>query len=402
MKSIIMLGGGIQQVPAVKRLKNIGYQVIVTDMNPNAPAFEGADVCVNLGATDIKSLISWVLVNKERFNIAGIFTLTNYAATVAIVANATGLPSLPVDTVIRCDNKLLMKRAFLQHGFKSAEFYEVQSIEEATNAFDKIDGNAYLKVVDGFGGKGVCKITCPRDISDVFESLKNESLYPTLILEEEIVGDYIDTQGIFSDGQFFPAGDADSFFSNSLPEYKNFNPVEIFNVCPSQLSSDTVAAAYTMLKEIAIALNMNFGPVGGDFVVNENGIFVIEIGPRLHGPNGTLQMFPKAMNVKPLEFMAQVLCGDHPNTDFVDIQRNAVALCNVFISNKPEINDVGFDTDPLSMEGIFTSYIYKSKNKPLKQSEMKLAGLASAFVVGKDLNEAQHRLTQLKQHFYIH
>ncbi len=399
-KSIIMLGGGIQQVPAVARLQSIGYRVIVTDIKPDAPAFSDADVSVNLGANDVKGLISWVLLNREKYNIAGIFTLTNYAATVAMVANATGLPSLPVETVISCDNKLLMKRKFVEYGFKTAEYYEVVNQQEAIDAYRKINSPCYLKVVDGFGGKGVCKVTSESDIEHHYPTLKQTSLFPEMILEKEIIGQFIDTQGIFYQGDFFPAGDADSFFSNAEIEYRDFNPVEIFNICPSQLPANTVHEAYAMLRDISRALTMNFGPVGGDFVLADDGLYVIEIGPRLHGPNGTLQMFPKAMNIKPLEFMAQVLCGDDPSPDFVKCSSSSVALCHVFTSPKREITEVGFTQNPLSHDGVFTSYIYHSNGKTLQQKSMTLSGLASVFVEGCDVNEATARLSRVKNIFY--
>lgn len=401
MKSIIMLGGGIQQVPAVKRLQDIGYRVIVTDMNPKAPAFNIADVTVNIGANDIKSLISWIFLNKHQYNIAGIFTLTNYAVSVALAANACNLPSLSVETVVSCDNKLIMKRKFKEHGFLTAEFYEIKTEKEAVEAFENIRGNAYLKVVDGFGGKGVYRVTNADEIKSAFRKLQGNSLYPELILEQEIVGDFIDTQGVFYKNQFYPAGDADSFFSNNTSQYKHYNPVETFNICPSQQSSDRVKSAYSMLKDIAVALGMNFGPVGGDFVVNEKGVYVIEVGPRLHGPNGTLQMFPEALNIKPLEFMAQVLCGDEPNKDFVKLEPNAVALCNVFISNQTEINEVGFLETLNEIEGVFKSYVYKEKNKTLHQDTLKLSGLASVFVKGKNFSEANARLDKVKETFYV-
>ncbi len=400
MKSIIMVGGGIQQVPAVTRLKDIGYRVIVTDTNPDAPAFTEADVTVNIGALDVKSLISWILLNKSQLNISGIFTLTNYAVSVALVANSTGLPTLPPEIAVACDNKLLMKRKFKEFGFLTPEYHEVSSLQETLEAFKALGGTCYLKVVDGFGGKGVSKIIEEADIHRVYDALKNESLYPEMILEKEIVGHFIDTQGVFHGGTFYPAGDADSFFSNNDEQYKNFNPVETFNICPSQLSSEDVNKAYNMLRDIAIALKMDFGPVGGDFVLDEHGLHVIEVGPRLHGPNGTLQMFPKAMQIKPLEFMAQVLCGDTPNTEFVNISRESVALCHVFVSDKPEIKDVGFTENPLMQHGVFTSYIYKKAGITLKQSAMKLSGLASVFVSGNNIEQAQSRLETVKSLFY--
>lgn len=401
MKSIMMIGGGIQQVPAVARLKSIGYRVIVSDMNENAPAFSEADVCVNISANDIKGLVSWVLLNKSTLNIAGIFTLTNYAVSVALVANATDLPSIPVDVAVTCDNKLLMKRKFQEHGFLSAPYCEVKTEAEAVKAFQEFNATCYLKVVDGFGGKGVAKVKTEDDIVRVFNDLQKQSLYPELILEEEITGHYIDTQGVFYNDQFYPAGDADSYFTTNHKDYRNFNPVENYNVCPSQQPLDLITRSYDMLRDIAKALKMDFGPVGGDFVINKKGVYVIEVGPRLHGPNGTLQMFPKAMNIKPLEFMAQVLCNDVPDPEFVDISRKSIALCKVFTSPLSKISDAGFSKDPMKHDGVFGSHIYKKDGQTISQGSMKLSGLASVFVSGPNIIEAEEHLARVSESFYV-
>jgi biotin carboxylase len=401
VKSIIMVGGGIQQVPAVKRLQAIGYTVIVSDKNHNAPAFSHADLGVCIGATDVKSLISWVLINKVQWNISGIFTLTNYAVSVSLIANACGLPSIPVDVSVNCDNKLIMKRLFQKFNFKSAPYFEVSSIAEAEIAYKTINGPAYLKVVDGFGGKGVVKIRHIDNIKSVFSDLLSFSCYPTLILEKEIIGDYIDVQGVYHQNIFHCAGEADSFFTTDDDDYTQYNPVENFNICPSQLTPEIVKSTYQLLDSISQSLGMTFGPVGGDFVVNEDGIHVIEVGPRLHGPNGTLQIFPNAMAIKPLEYMAQVICGDDPNSKFLDASSDSVSLCMVITSPKKTIKTAEFIKDPLELPGIFASHTYKNPSDTIEQQNNTLSGLASLFVNGKDLSEAKLRLDTASRLFNI-
>ena len=68
-KSIIMVGGGIQEAPAVGMLQAAGYRVIVTDRNKDAPAFNEADIQLIVDATDVKTIIAWVIQNKQKYNI---------------------------------------------------------------------------------------------------------------------------------------------------------------------------------------------------------------------------------------------------------------------------------------------------------------------------------------------
>lgn len=405
MKSIIILGGGIQQVPAVAAIREAGYRVIVVDRNPEAPAFATADACLNLAANDIQGISSWILINKQHLKISGIFTLTNQAVSAALIANTCGLPSLSARVVIAAENKLLMKRALQAASLPSARFVAVATLDEALTAYKTLRSegvtDAYVKVVDGFGGKGVVRVASVEALWRVFPELQQVSRFPELIIEESLSGDFIDVQGFFVDGMFFPAGNADSRFTNERPEFGKYNPVEDFNICPSQLDSSVVEDAYNLLEMACRALELNWGPVGGDFVLTKRGLEIIEIGPRLHGPNGTLQMFPAALGIQPIQFLAQLVCGDVTDSSLLVPRRQQVALCKVFVSDRTDITRVGFAPPALELEGVFASFNYFELGIANIQGEAMLTGVASAFVQGENLAQAIARLARVEQAFFI-
>jgi biotin carboxylase len=402
MKSVVMIGGGVQEVPAVQRIQKLGYKVIVTDRNPDAPAFADADVPLNIDARDIQGLIAWILLNKANLRISGIFTLISQAPSVALVANATGLPSLPVKTVMCCDNKLLMKRQFKENEIPTAEFFEVSSLEEVRSCYRKFDNqNVYLKAPDGFGGRGIRKITHIQELDGAYQSILKTTKFPLLILEESLEGSFIDAQGIFYDGNFHRAGVADSFFSDEMEEFKDYNPVEVFNVSPSQQSEEIINDVYLLLERVARDFGINWGPVAGDFILTDDGLKIIEIAPRLHGPNGTLQIFPASIGIKPLEFMVQCIAGDEPEKDFLRPKLNKVALCKVFISNKENIRRIGFKADLRGIEGLFSWFIYNKPDEGRLRSMSNLSGLASVFVEGQNYEQALGRLTSIEDLFEI-
>ena len=401
-KSVIMVGGGIQEAPAVQRIKKLNYNIIVTDRNPNAPAFKEADISVNIDARDIQSLISWILLNKKKLNICGIFTLINQTPTVALVASATGLPSLPVEVVMNCDNKLLMKRKFKEYHLPTAGFFEVSSLDDVKRVFYKLKNkNLFLKAVDSFGGRGVQKIQNLNDIEDTYLSIKQVSKFPFLILEEGIEGHFIDAQGIFNHGKFYRAGICNSFFSNEIEKFKKYNPVEIFNVSPPQQNEALVNDVYQLLEKVAKNLGVNWGPVGGDFILTDSGLKIIEIAPRLHGPNGTLQIFPASTGIQPLEFMVQCIIKDKINLEYLKPKYDKVALCKVFISSKQDIEGIKFKTDPEKLKGLFNWFIYWNKNEKIVRSKTTLSGLASVFVSGEDYKEAMKNLKAVENAFII-
>lgn len=389
MKSVIMVGGGIQEVPAIERIKKMGYTAIVTDMNRDAPGFKKADIGVNISARDVQSLIAWILLKKKELNIKGIFTLINQAQTVSIVASATGLPSLPVETVVRCDNKLLMKRCFKEHNLPTANFREIHTITDAIKAYEEFGNKKmYLKVVDGFGGKGIQTVGSIQEIKTSVNLLQEITNFPCIIAEEALSGAFIDIQGFMHEGLFYPAGSADSFFTNSEERLRGFNPVEDFNVSPSQQPIEIVNDAYSLLENAAHLLGISWGPVGGDLILTKEGLKIIEIGTRLHGPNGTLQIFPAATGIKPFEFLIQCVCGEKPDPDLLKKQFDKVALCKVFVSEKFPINKAYFIKDPLTIPGIFAYHLYWNKHLSSNQNKSLLSGLAGVFIIGNTYNEA--------------
>ena len=397
-----MIGGGVQEIPAVIKLQEFGYRVIVVDRNKSAPAFEFADVKVIFDGKDIAGIVSWILAFREKYNISGIFTLTSLAPTVSLVANATDLPTLPVHVVMECDNKLLMKRRFVELNLPTAKYYEVSTPEEVISIVNKNQDKMYcLKVADGFGGKGIKFIKNVADIPEVFSLMQEFTSFPILLLEEVLEGDFIDVQGVFYKDKFYAAGSADSYFSNEIAEFSDFNPVEIFNVSPSQQSKEVLADAYSLLETASRKMGMIWGPVGADFILTKEGLEIIEIGPRLHGPNGTLRIFPASTGIEPLEFMAQCVCDDEINERLLMPKFNKVALCHVFISSKEHIDNVGFIIEPSNLPGLFAWNIYHGSETSIPRSKVTLSGLASVFVVGDSYEEAIRNLEEVKNNFFI-
>jgi biotin carboxylase len=401
-KSIIMIGGGIQEIPAVTKIQKIGYNVIVVDRNQQAPCFEFADVKLVLDGKDVQTIISWVLAYSVQYNISGIFTLTSLAPTVALVAKATGLPSLQVNINMECDNKLLMKRKFKGLDIPTAVSYEVSSPNEVNNIINKNHNKTYcLKVADGFGGKGIKFIKTLEDITDSFDVFKKVSSFPTFLLEEVLQGKFIDVQGVFYNDKFYKAGTADSYFSNELAEYIGFNPVEFFNVSPSQQTDEVLNEAYDLLENSARKMKMTWGPVGADLILTEEGLKIIEIGPRLHGPNGTLRIFPASTGIDPLEFMAQCIVGDVPDVGFLKPTMNKVALCYVFMSPKKDVEKVEFTIDPESLPGLFDWNIYHGRKSAIESTMITLSGLAAVFIAENTYNEAMDSLNIAKKYLTI-
>ena len=68
-KSILFLGGGPLAIPIFKWAKEIGFNLIVNDQNPDAPGLKYADTIIHFDSTDVRRLSNWVLINNSKHNI---------------------------------------------------------------------------------------------------------------------------------------------------------------------------------------------------------------------------------------------------------------------------------------------------------------------------------------------
>ena len=75
MKSILIIGGGELGLNQIKWAKEVGFNVIVTDKNPNAPGLAAADLGLTIDAIDVASLAAFALANQSKYNISAVYLI---------------------------------------------------------------------------------------------------------------------------------------------------------------------------------------------------------------------------------------------------------------------------------------------------------------------------------------
>ena len=93
-KTIVMVGGGIQQLKAARIIKDNGYNLLVTDKEAGAHCREYADHFSEIDGKNVIEIATYINKVKKHFNIVGILTLTELVETVAKVARICKLPGV--------------------------------------------------------------------------------------------------------------------------------------------------------------------------------------------------------------------------------------------------------------------------------------------------------------------
>jgi biotin carboxylase len=316
--TLVMVGGGIQQVNAVKIAQDAGYKILVTDRNENAPCSKVSDYFVAIDGRNVEDLAAYILIHKTEFNIKGIFTLTELVTTVAVVAEAAKLPSVHISSAITCQNKKLCKDVWIDNNISTPKGMSVSSHDEALNCFNILNKKVFIKPVVGFGGINSQKILSRQELKKVFSHSTKE-----MIIEEYIEGSMHDVNGLYdANGVFYPMGIVDRSFLDKFP-------VESRTSSPSLLDPEEQDELYKLLETSTRALGITWGPVKGDTVYSDKKFKMLEVAPRLHGPKSSLYVLPSS-GVNCFELSLDVISGRNKLSSYT-INQDKFSVCQAIL-----------------------------------------------------------------------
>ena len=282
-KTILIISGGIEAVPGIKRAREMGCHVVVSDMNPKAPGFKFADDIIIADTYGIEQTIK-AAKNYHR-NIRPINGVICMAAdvpmTVAGVAHELGLIGIPMETALLASDKLAMKKCFAKKGISIPWFKAVESDKHLKSILADCEMDLILKPVDSRGARGVLRLDGRQDLKQAYEHSVSFSPTRRVMVEEFLLGPQVSTESIIIEKKAFTPG-----FGDRNYEYlERFSPYIIENggEQPSFLSDNDQEQIRELANRAALAMGISTGIAKGDMVMTKNGPAVIEIAARLSG-----------------------------------------------------------------------------------------------------------------------
>ncbi len=184
-RKILILGGGVNQIPLIQRSKQLGLYVVLCDFRQNVEGATIADVHYCVDTMDVEKVsqicrdeaVDGILTNSEPTFIA-----------MAQVAKATGLRCLSVEQTELYKNKFLMREFCERHGFAIPRYALCESKEDAVDAYCAIKNKCIIKPMDNSASRGVFSINSVADIEEHFEEcLSASSVHNKRVLLEEYI-----------------------------------------------------------------------------------------------------------------------------------------------------------------------------------------------------------------------
>ena len=364
---VLLIGGGIQEIEAVKQLKDEGIIVWVIDKDSNCPSAKYADKLIKANGKDYENITQAILKkNNGSVQIRSVFTLTELTISTTIISHALGLISPTIKSVIISQSKSLSKLYWLKNKVSTPKGTNFSNLSEFKKHNQIIKYPVIVKPDIGFGGNG---ITMVKNKSELFRAINQASKISEnnqFIVENYISGSLHDGNGFFTNfGKFIPLSVSDRNFSLTNKRNKGS--------CPSLLSEKQQKKFFNLFENACRAIGLNFGPVKIDALFNGKRFFVLEVAARLHGPRNSLHLIPNAYGKELLPELIESQIEDKAiNWDYKKIKNKSTFEDFTFKSNS-KIKKIKqrhnsyiqlFDQNTKNITGVLFNFEKIKKNNP--------------------------------------
>jgi len=252
-KTLLILSGGEKSVEIIGALHEMGHAAVVSDSDPQAPAFAMADSSLFAdvhGASETAAAAE--RYSRKIRHIDGVLSTIDAPLTIAMVTERLRLPGPPPHVVELIADRLLIRRSFASAGIATpwhAQIFTPQDLQRAAIARNRA---VAVKPVENRGPAGVTRLEQSNDFPAAFQSARSQDSSERVLVEQELEGPRVQVAGLMVEGSFHGIAGTDP------------------------LHSETCSRA-------ALALGLCDGPLVCEIAMHQGMVYMIEISPRLDG-----------------------------------------------------------------------------------------------------------------------
>ncbi|NOZ52516.1 MAG: ATP-grasp domain-containing protein [Gammaproteobacteria bacterium] len=309
-KTLLILSGGAEAVPGIRRAKAMGLHVVVSDYDADCPGFRDADDTLLVSTYDIDRSVAVAneYHNKVR-RIDGVICMAaDVPLTVAHIANTLGLPGLSLATAALAVDKLAMKRHLFAAGIPVPWYSAIESVDQLAHVVAQHDKLLILKPVDSRGARGVLRLQDGINLPWAFQHAQACSPTGRVMVEHYVEGPQVSTETIIVDNKAITLG----FIDRNYEYLERFTPYVIENGGQqgTSLSAVDQRSMIRLAERAAEVMGINNGIAKGDLVLTAQGPMVIEIAARLSGGWMSSDQIPLATGVNIIDAAIRLALGD--------------------------------------------------------------------------------------------
>lgn len=280
MKKVLMLGGSLYQVFAIKEAVKMGLYVITCDYLPENPGHKFAHEYYNVSTTDKNAVLELAM----KLHVDGIVAYASdpAAPVAAYVCEKLGLPTSPYKSVEILSNKDLFRNFLKENGFNCPVAKGFISYEDAWSLKEDFKLPVMIKPVDSSGSKGINKLTSWNQLEEYVLDALSYSRTKRFIIEE-----FIDKQGWQISGDAFSVDGKLVFhcFGNEYYNAKGKKDFAPIGECwPFMMDHKYIDILEKDLQRLISLLGMKSTAYNVEAIVDKMGkVYILELGARCGG-----------------------------------------------------------------------------------------------------------------------
>ena len=389
-KTILIIGGGLLQVPVIETAKSMKLKVVVADMNPESPGFKIADEKMIMSTKDIEGMVREAKRFFEKEPVHGVMTAgTDASMTVAAVANALGLPGIRYVDAEAASNKVKMRKRLKEHNVPIPEFAPVWTIQDARDALDTLKFPLVIKPSDNMGARGVIKVNNREELHAAFKHAKKYSPTGEVILEEFMPGPEVSVDALSWNGNIRMTGIADRIIERE-PYF-----IEVGHNMPSRFNKEILDEIEDVMTRGMRALGINLGAGKGDIKITPQGVKVGEIAARLSGGFMSAYTYPLSTGVNLYRGAILIALGEEP--DDLEPKLNLVSIERSLIASPGKIVSISGIEEAKEIEGVNEIFLQSKVGDIITDPTNNIEKSGHIIITAQTLDKAEEIFEKAKQ-----
>ncbi len=384
-KSIMIIGGGLLQVPVIQTAKKMGLQTIVTDYNKDAIGIHYADVPLIMSTRDIEGSVRIAKKQNQITPISGVLTVgTDASMTVSAVANALNLPGIKFEDAEAATNKIKMRQRFKNFNIPVPDFFAVWSLADAKAACVELGFPVVIKPSDNMGARGVIYIENNNTIADAFKFAKAASPSGELIIEKYMHGEELSIDAVIYNKEIIFSGIADRIIED-LPYF-----IEKGHTMPSQLSKAKIKNACDVMKKGIRALGIENGFAKGDIKITSEGARIGELAARLSGGFMSTYTYPLSSGVDLIKAAIELSMGQEPGN--LEPVYNKISIERAIILEPGTVKKITGLEKARQVPGIAKIFLNVKPGDHVVKPRSNVEKAGNIIAVAETLKDAEHAI----------
>jgi biotin carboxylase len=319
---VLILGGSVSQLPAIRHARAAGLRVVVADGDDRALGFDEADVAELIDFSDVDALVAVA----RRHHVDGLAAICSdrAVAVAAAAAERLDLPGIGTEVAHRMTDKGAMREQLAKHDVPQPSFAVVRTLEEAATALVELGTPAVLKPVDSGGQRGVFRIERSGDLAELLPRTLAFSRSRSAMLERYIGGEELNGIAVARAGEVSMLTLSDRL----RPPGVGFG-VGWIHRFPSSLAAAALSEASSVAVRAVQALGLRDGVAFPQLLVCDGDAFVVEVAARV--PAGQMaDLVYHAVGVDLIEITLRQALGRPVGDDLVRVGETRPAVIRFF------------------------------------------------------------------------